>query len=250
MKQPAGFLYIKEFTKEFNNLYSQETTSSNLHIMTIHKAKGLEFDTVFLPSLGARQKQSDKPLLRWLKVPTGDEKNLLLVSPLKAAHMEHCPLYDYLDNLDEEKNNYEAQRVLYVAVTRAKSRLYLMDSTEKSSKNSFRALLQNQEFVAEEPIIETSEKSLAPLKRLPLEFYQNQPLLVPDSDALSNFLHSIKGSYRLMAHRARFSLDANLARAVGTISHKLPPLDLCKSPQKYRIHTLDLSTARGLKFRL
>ena len=48
-----------------------------------------------------------------------------------------CALYDYLSQIDEEKTSYEAQRLLYVAVTRAKSRLYLMDSATKTSKGSF-----------------------------------------------------------------------------------------------------------------
>lgn len=164
---------MKEFFQEFNKLYSQQTTPSRLQVMTIHKSKGLEFDTVILPGLGSKLKGVDQPMLRWLKLPTKNQEHLLLVSPIKAAHQEQCPLYDYLNQLDEEKNNYEAQRVLYVAVTRAKSRLYLFDSSSRTSKSSFRSLLKHQEFIEsqQEKLAEHSDSSLPELHKLPLEFY-------------------------------------------------------------------------------
>ncbi|KTD32333.1 ATP-dependent DNA helicase [Legionella moravica] len=165
---------IEEFFLEFKKLYSQQTTPSQLHVMTIHKSKGLEFDTVILPGLGTQLKRVDQPMLRWLKLPTEHQNDLLLVSPIKAAHQEHCPLYDYLNQLDEAKNQYEAQRVLYVAVTRAKSRLYLFDSSSKTSKSSFRSLLKNQEFntCQEEERPDKPEYSAPELVKLPLNCYQ------------------------------------------------------------------------------
>ncbi|MGC1182666.1 UvrD-helicase domain-containing protein [Legionella sp.] len=167
---------MNKFLKEFNKLYSQQTTPSRLHIMTIHKSKGLEFDTVFLPGLGAQPNQGDSPMLRWLNLPTQKNENLLLMSPIKAAHQEHCAVYDYLSQLDNVKSCYEAQRLLYVAATRAKSRLYLMDYSEKSSKNSFRSLLKQQEFNEDETLQCTQEINLPlpKLMRLPVSYYQNK----------------------------------------------------------------------------
>jgi ATP-dependent exoDNAse (exonuclease V) beta subunit len=167
---------IKEFEGELNHLYSQQTSPSRLQIMTIHKSKGLEFDTVFLPSLGSQPNSADKPMLRWLKLPT-EHEDILLVSPVKGAHQEDCPLYDYLGKLDEEKSHYESQRLLYVAVTRAKTRLYLLDGTGKTSKKSFRGLLNNQEFTHYEPEQESKEDTLnlPQSERLPLSFYLSPP---------------------------------------------------------------------------
>ncbi|WP_229776932.1 3'-5' exonuclease, partial [Alicyclobacillus cellulosilyticus] len=84
--------------------------------MTIHKSKGLEFDAVILPGLSSKSQTPDKPLLRWLKLPT-KERDLLLISPMKALHQDVCLVYDYLQQLDYEKDRYETQRLLYVAVT-------------------------------------------------------------------------------------------------------------------------------------
>ncbi len=168
---------INEFLAELNNLYSQQTSSSRLQIMTIHKSKGLEFDTVFLPSLGAQSSRRDTPLLRWLKLPS-EQEDIFLVSPIKGAHQEQCPLYDYLGALDEEKSQYEAQRLFYVAVTRAKKRLYLLDGSGKTSKKSFRGLLKQQEFTLYEPEHDGEESALPlpQLTQLPLSFYLSPPL--------------------------------------------------------------------------
>lgn len=163
-----------QFNKEFNKLYSQRVTPARLKIMTIHKSKGLEFDCVILPGLSTRPSNPDSPLLRWLTLPTEQQERLLL-SPIKAARHEECLLYDYLGQLDGQKNSYELQRLLYVAVTRAKKRLYLFDNTENVIQGTFRHLLQHQEFATPEPetIISAIESNLPTLYKLPLAFYDN-----------------------------------------------------------------------------
>lgn len=136
---------IQQFEREFQKLYSKRISHSRLQIMTIHKSKGLEFDTVILPGLGSKAAIQDKPLLRWLSLPS-NEGTALLVSPIHAKHQEKCPLYDYLGEIAIEKEQYEQQRLLYVAVTRAKKRLYLMDGHDKIRKGSFRDLLGEEPF--------------------------------------------------------------------------------------------------------
>ncbi|MFJ1267265.1 UvrD-helicase domain-containing protein [Legionella lytica] len=198
---------MKEFMQEFNKLYSQQVTPSTLHVMTIHKSKGLEFDTVFLPSLGSQANRGDSPMLRWLNLPTQDQDNLLLMSPIQAAHLDRCPVYDYLGQLDEVKGSYEIQRLLYVAVTRAKSRLYLMDNSEKSSKSSFRSLLKNQSFADDESTgnMEELERPLPKLVQLPLHHYQNQ-----QSENDEPF-----------SRNAPSTLVSNIPRLTGIVTHQL-----------------------------
>ncbi|HBI22482.1 MAG TPA: ATP-dependent DNA helicase [Legionella sp.] len=165
------------FSNEFNALYSQKVTPARVQIMTIHKSKGLEFDCVILPGLGSKSSSKDTPLLRWLKFPTDDKGELLLLSPMKAAHHEQCLLYDYLGQLDAQKNDYERQRLLYVAVTRAKRRLYLLDSSQKSTQGSFRSLLQSQAFTDEstEENQASETKEMPDLFHLPVHYYQQAP---------------------------------------------------------------------------
>lgn len=197
---------ITEVLNEFKILYSKQVTPSPLQIMTIHKSKGLEFDTVILPGLGSQANNGDRPLLRWLQLPTQNHGNLLLVSPVQAAYQDHCLLYDYLERLDKEKERYETQRLLYVAVTRAKSRLYLCDCSTKAAKSSFRSLLSDQIFTdhSESANNEMEPVVLPKLSRLPLEFYQtfnknlNQKLNAP-----------VKG------------ITSGIPRLTGIITHQL-----------------------------
>ncbi|MFA5959718.1 MAG: UvrD-helicase domain-containing protein [Tatlockia sp.] len=172
---PSGELPdLTRLKSEFDKLYSQRTTPSRLQIMTIHKSKGLEFDCVILPALSAKSRNKSNPLLRWLKLPQ-EGKELMLVSPMKAAHREPCLLYNYLSQLDAEKDRFELQRLFYVATTRAKKRLYLFDYSEKESKGSFRSFLKNTDFFTEEaPASDDKREATVPvLTRLPVAFYAN-----------------------------------------------------------------------------
>ncbi len=196
-----------QFESELAKLYSQQVTPSKLQIMTIHKSKGLEFDCVILPSLSSPPKAPDKPLLRWLKLPTGDhQQDLLLLSPIKAMHQEKCALYDYLGKLDEQKSSYELQRLFYVAATRAKKTLYLLDNKSKAPKNSFRSLLKQQLFIEHEDENQSEEQplQLPKLFKIPLSDYE---VHINESPSIINQVPSV------------FSEDK--ARIAGVLTHEV-----------------------------
>ncbi len=182
------------FNEQLNTLYAKQTEATNLQIMTIHKAKGLEFDCVIIPGVGAKSSNQDNSLFRILNLPDEKGEDIFLFSPIKAAFDEQCKLYSYLKKLDEQKSNYELQRLLYVAITRAKSRLYLTDSNNKSIiKNSFRSFLSHISFENHEntEITEISESNIQTLYRLPTDYYTskviNKELIIPSMQyTLSN----------------------------------------------------------------
>ncbi len=100
---------------------------ARLQLMTVHKAKGLEFHTVIVPGLGRLPRRNDPPLLLWLErtTPRAHAPDLLL-APIRASGSEGDPIYDYLWRLDQEKGYYEDGRLLYVAATRAIEQLHLL----------------------------------------------------------------------------------------------------------------------------
>lgn len=99
----------------------QMDPAARVHVMTIHKAKGLEFDHVILPGLGRRARRSPKALLRWEE----DAQLGLLLAPLAQRGVnETDPVYAMLERMDKRKEAYETARLLYVAVTRARKKLY------------------------------------------------------------------------------------------------------------------------------
>lgn len=169
---------FKQFEEALAALYSQQSEPARLQIMTIHKSKGLEFDTVIIPSIGSQSKHADKQLFRWLTLPVQQEEELLLISPLKSSQEEKSEIYNYLSLIDKQKSNYETQRLFYVAVTRAKKRLYLLDHAKSGAKGSFRALLPETDF---DSITESQDREdetrppLLPIWTHPISFYEQQP---------------------------------------------------------------------------
>lgn len=121
---------INDFSLLENQLNSLTATASNsdtkLEIMTIHKAKGLEFDSVILPGLDRNIRQDDKPLLAWMERPSKFGENDLIMAPLKSVSDDQDLIYNFIRREENKKSLYETQRLLYVAVTRAKYQLNLI----------------------------------------------------------------------------------------------------------------------------
>ncbi|MFP4649842.1 MAG: UvrD-helicase domain-containing protein [Desulfobacterales bacterium] len=96
-----------------------------LQIMTIHKAKGLEFDTVIIPGLSKAPRSSDPSLLLWQELADAPPEESLLMAPISETGAEKDRTYNYIHRLRQAKSDYETGRLLYVAATRAKKRLHL-----------------------------------------------------------------------------------------------------------------------------
>ena len=108
-------------------------TDAHVQILTMHKAKGLEFDTVILPGLGRNITGGRAPVLRWWQPPPGEilgglpagSSTLLAVPPSRRGNDEDA-VFAYLDALAKAREDAERKRLLYVASTRARSRLHLL----------------------------------------------------------------------------------------------------------------------------
>jgi len=100
----------------------------SLQIMTIHKSKGLEFETVIVPGLGRTPRAPESHLLIWAERPTEHGQSDLLLAPIKEAgrNDKAATVYAYLQLLDKRRGKNEDGRLLYVACTRAKHHLHLL----------------------------------------------------------------------------------------------------------------------------
>ena len=98
-----------------------ETASSNIFLSTIHGAKGLEYDTVFIPFLDWNpvfgKKGQPPPFMLERSPESGDY--LLAPRPDRLTGADD-PLYKLLGNLQTRRRLGEAKRLFYVAVTRAR----------------------------------------------------------------------------------------------------------------------------------
>jgi ATP-dependent helicase/nuclease subunit A len=93
----------------------------SVQVMTLHRAKGLEFDVVIIPGLARETSASEESLLRWRRRPHG-----LLLAPARARSGQRVPLFDYLRFVGAAEEEAELARLLYVGCTRAKRRLHLV----------------------------------------------------------------------------------------------------------------------------
>ena len=120
---------------------------ARITLLTIHQAKGLEFDHVFLPHLNQGVRRDDPPLLRWDEVHCEGQFKLLL-GLHKNAEGDEDSIYQYLAWRSKLENTHEQVRLLYVALTRAKKSLCLSyfdesgDDEFKVKAGSFLKLLQ------------------------------------------------------------------------------------------------------------
>ena len=124
-----------QFQQEVALLYTdpQVPDEQAVQIMTIHRAKGLEFDTVILPGLSRRGANDESALLLWMEMPHAQDNDLLL-APIKRVGETNSLIYDYLWRLEKEKQYFEQGRLLYVAATRAKRHLHVFASAERKAK--------------------------------------------------------------------------------------------------------------------
>jgi len=232
------------FEKGLRELYalSDPNADDSLQIMTIHKAKGLEFDTVIVPGLGRVPRNKDKRLLKWLEQPTDDKNHSrevtadLLLAPIARTGEPEDSIYRWIDKLNQEKEQFESVRLLYVAATRAKKQLHLLGHTELDRKEgnvsikepAARSLL-SQLWKTIAPIYsdafaKTPDQSVPPLEfnmneRIDQNFYRlPSDWILPDAYSAVNWKQPPWNE--VSKNLIEFSWASEIVRCVGVVTHR------------------------------
>jgi ATP-dependent helicase/nuclease subunit A len=86
--------------------------TERLQLMTIHKAKGLQFHTVIVPGLGRMPRHTESPLLVWAERPNPRARAVdLLLAPIRESGKDAEPIFSFLMQFDSTKGHYEDGRV-------------------------------------------------------------------------------------------------------------------------------------------
>ena len=199
----------------------------SVEIMTLHKAKGLEFDMVILPSLEKQPRSGDTSLLRWEEQLYGS-RGALLIAPSAPIGRDPDPHYQYLKRIHQDKDHFEVLRLLYVGCTRARRTLHLLATLSIDSggvvrppaKHSLLGKLWSElasDFESslsdDGPMEPVAQSGVAGLRRLPLEWQ------LPALPEAVNVNYSMER--QTPEDSVEFSWAGELARQTGIIVHDI-----------------------------
>jgi ATP-dependent helicase/nuclease subunit A len=112
--------------QSFADLYADDGAECGVEIMTIHKAKGLEFDCVIVPALHRHNRVAGGPMLLMHPFARSERDGLVMAArPPVTDRDNKRALFAFLRRQTAEAAHLEAERLLYVACTRAKHQLHL-----------------------------------------------------------------------------------------------------------------------------
>jgi ATP-dependent exoDNAse (exonuclease V) beta subunit len=205
-----------------------------VQVMTIHKAKGLEFDRVIVPGLGRAPRGDDTKLLQWLERPLSGGPPDLLMAPVRGVGEEEDAIYRFLKRVDDTKARHEELRLLYVAATRARQRLYLLGHTEyQSDKEELKPPRASSLLAALWPTVETQFRrhlemepeeegellqeapAVTPLRRLPADWAGPSEPAEPSGEPPEEESPEAEEEVAL-----EFDWAGEAARHVGTVVHR------------------------------
>ena len=112
------------------NVESEDDYTSIL-CMTVHKSKGLEFDTVIIPY--THRRFPDRYNTEIIIDPLTKEVGWNFATDKKNPDMRN-DLYAKLKNIDIQRTKAEETRILYVAMTRAINNLFCIVHPPKDSE--------------------------------------------------------------------------------------------------------------------
>jgi len=143
---PDGRIEPSVLNHRLQELYAEPEPvplgSPCVELLTIHKAKGLEWDVVFVPAL-ERQPSFDRPrLLAWSEIGSPEEGEdedsaaHVMLAPIRGVGEEDQPLNTWLRRLHRDRQAAEDKRLFYVACTRARLELHLFAAPVLSVKGN------------------------------------------------------------------------------------------------------------------
>ena len=158
---PYGEVDLDQFEEQVTRLYATAQNAERaVEVMTFHKSKGLEFESVILYDLNRSSRAETEPLLA-----LEQSQGRLYVGMAKASDADAKDgMSQFIAQREKQRAAFELQRLLYVGVTRARSQLHLVgllglnkQGDIKAASGSLMQLLW--------PVVETQVLTTEPLLR-------------------------------------------------------------------------------------
>ncbi len=240
---PDSLLAVNIFFKELSYLETEEKVITNgklesrlnvpfseadhsrnikIQLMTIHKSKGLEFDYVILPGLNKRPRYDEPSIIASKLFKTKKNQPIGLVAPFVKNDKDS--FYNYLNNFEKQNRMNEVIRLLYVVLTRAKKKIFILGEFEESNSsedcfssqpNSLQSLLVS---ALGRPQIEEPK---SPLKDFVEKNKEIQKKAVSTKNAPKPFHYELYKEPESHKNNLEFDWATNIARCVGVIIHEI-----------------------------
>ncbi len=205
---------INDFLTTIENEYvSISEATANVQIMTIHKSKGLEFDVVIVPNIDIKVGLADSPVLI-------TDNRLYAV---KNNNLNVGKIYSLLKYKDKIQNNFELMRLFYVAMSRAKSNLYLLSTQqEQASVGTFANLIGG--YLSKFEILDlqnthlTNTDKIADKKQYRINIDEIKKY---HNTVCNNISNKIYEKHDVANSIAMPMVDLNLHREIGIVLHSV-----------------------------
>ena len=167
--------------------------SSGVHILTIHKSKGLEYDTVFICGTHKKGKNESNSKAVYCSKNFG-----ISVNNPETEHQNY--FYQLVDEENKKMQNAELRRLAYVALTRAKKEIFITNGKYSPAKDSSAFL----------PGAEKNPSSLFNVLEPVFDFYSQQETQNPlpfDTEEINPFPRSVQNSQNKIKNNAESKIE-------------------------------------------
>jgi ATP-dependent helicase/nuclease subunit A len=224
--ESRGMPEAADLPNSFGDLFADHGGASAVEIMTIHKAKGLEFDMVVLPALDrAVPPERGQLLLSHQFARAGRDGMVMAARPPVGADSDL--LFEFLRCQRRDASVLEAQRLIYVACTRAKCQLRLTAVVEDAASHKeyrppsgsllrvlWPVVAEEFELIRAEPRPGAAQSDGAPrggpLRKMPLSWSPSLAALPSAAEAVSGVVGG---------ETPVFDWAGETARRVGSLVH-------------------------------
>ena len=136
MEQQARGMDLGMLKRRMDKLFAEAHESAGaVDLMTIHGAKGLEWDVVIVPGLEKPPRPNKRRMLSWDEIDSDDDEVARVVlAPIAGNGEGSKALNDWLNSIHRARETAEQKRLFYVACTRAKEELHLFASPKTNTQ--------------------------------------------------------------------------------------------------------------------
>ncbi|HTU50909.1 MAG TPA: UvrD-helicase domain-containing protein [Acidobacteriaceae bacterium] len=140
LESESGWPTISQIEGQLSKVYAPAigAEDSPVEVLTLYKAKGLEWDVVLLPGLHRSARNNDSRLAEWVEQvladadeEDGDVVSRVLLAPIKHSSEEEEAINKWIRDASAERDREELKRLLYVGCTRARQEVHLFGQCQE-----------------------------------------------------------------------------------------------------------------------